>query len=606
MTLTQRLSRAARIAAALCALALLALYVLALFETDSDAALFAQIEQSDDPSRAKGLSDMLQTRFVPSTEVHKGERDFAAHWFRVTLAPRNDRKDTILHVWPPTLDSVTLYIPLGPQGGWRELHNGDQVGFLQRNYRAAGIGFRLPATALGQPLYLRVVNKTSNNLILSADTADRSERKFYRQMALHIPFFGLLGAGLMLSVLRWVERPTALSMSLFGFMSTYLVYAASALGYGAVLYSEILPGLDDAISNLSSVLIVLFSMLFQRFYLSLHGPDDRVLWLTDLVIAGQFLALVPQFLGEYHLVWEVSLVLSLAFIVLLVPLVATARIRSRSIAFTLYFAYAVYLAVSSLRILALAGVISSNAATRHFIEIFGLNTLFLAIVLIALDRRQRSEQDREVRLSLATTRAAQAAHARNAEIQQNFISVMVHEVRNKLTVLQLSLPNVTDDDNRARIAGAIGGVNGALAKAQQAIWLSRGTWPVRPVRLAVLDALDRVIDRLAAADRVLPHGDAASPEVTADAGMLDALLAEALHALLEQCEPDGTVTIDISQPTPAAPCVLDLLVTRPRNDRSGRDPDLDHASRIAAAMGASLRLSRPSPNGLQLLLVFPV
>ena len=80
------------------------------------------------------------------------------------------------------------------------------------------------------------------------------------------------------------------------------------------------------------------------------------------------------------------------------------------------------------------------------------------------------------------------------------------------------------------------------------------------------------------------------------------LLAEALQALLGQNEPDGAVAIDISQPSPASPCVLDMRVVLTADAPA---PDLDHANRISAAMGASLRLSRPALDRLHLSLSLP-
>ena len=568
MTARVPLAKALRAVFALIGVLLLAAFALALHRTDPAVNLIATVEVFDDPTTVMTLPLVLAQRFKPSSASHKAGYDAAAHWFRIRLAPMPEAGDVFLEVAPFYLDSITLYVPAAQPRQWHVARSGDTVPLAQRDQHRVALGFVIPKDKVQSVLYLRVANATSNSLMLSAAPVAEADRLFDRLTALHTVYFALLGMGLGLAGVRCLEKPSAQSQSqsqslaLFGFIAVYFMTSLWALGYATVLFDEPFPSLHDQFTVGSAMLTSLLSMLFQRFYLQRHGPNRRALGLTDLVIVLQALCFLPLAMGDMQVAGLATALCSLGFVGTLVAMLVTARIEDPVIRAALLPAYAVYIAVTVVWLVVQLGFVAGPEGIRHVVEVFGLNTLFLALLLIVLDRRQRLAEQRASMMALATARAGQASHRRNIETQDSFMHMLVHEVRNHMAVLQLSLPRLDDPARRQQLGAAIRDLDRTLVTARQTIWLSQGNWPKRPVRVFILDVLDGVIDGLGLIDRVKLQGDAFEAMVNADAAIIEALFERMVRVAVAMADARDPVTITITQAAHDAPCTIDIAVQR--------------------------------------------
>lgn len=588
-----QLAKALRAIASLIGVLLLAAFALALHHTDQAVNLIDTVEAFDDPSAEMTLPLVLAQRFEPASVSHKAGYDAAAHWFRIRLTPMSEASDVFLEVAPFYLDSITLYVRSAQPRQWHVERSGDAVPLAQRDQRRVALGFVIPQDKVQTVLYLRVANATSNSLMLNAAPVADADRQFARLTALHTVYFALLGMGLGLAGVRCLEKPTAQSLSLFGVMAVYFLTSLWALGYATVLFDEPDASLHDQMTAGSATLTALLSMLFQRLYLQRHGPNRWALGLADLVIFLQALCFVPLVMGELQVAGLSSALCSLGFVVTLLAMLVTARIEDPVIRAALIPAYAVYIIITVIWLVVQLGFVAGTEGMRHVVEVFGLNTLFLALVLTMLDRRQRLAQQRSSLVALATARAGQASHRRNTETQDNFMHMLVHEVRNHLSVLQLSLPRWDDPVAGKKLGAAIRDLDRALVTARQTIWLSQGKWPQRPVRVFVLEALDRAIDGLGLTDRVTLQGDAFEAMVNADAAIIEALFERILRATTAIADARHPVTITITQAAHDAPCTIDVAVQSGFGAQPGRDAgenvwngisDLSFAMRLAEAV----------------------
>lgn len=603
MTRPDRLRRIARFAANILAASLLAGYVYALFQTDIRSNVILSVETYTDPTANQTLPQVFAERFQPASPDFRGGFDDSAHWFRIRLGYSGEAGGLMLEVSPPQLDDVRLYLPGDEPQSWVSHRNGDTVPLTQRDAQRVPISFAIPAALQGKIVYLRVQTETSTSLRLQADSIVHANQRSDRLLALHVIFFGLLGMGLLMAGLRIIERPSRLSFSLFAFMAVYIAFSMEGLGYGVVLFDDPVPDFHHETQIFAAMATVLFSIMFQRFYLQRHNPNRWALRATDAIIVVQALLFVPMALGHTKLAALGLVIFTLLFLVVLVALLATARIEDRTVWRALFPAYGVYIVVATLWMISRVGIVALPSASNHLIEILGLNTLFLALVLTLLDRRQVATAQRQTALTLAVAQSEQAAHERNSQIQDAFIAMLLHEVRNHLSVLQLSLHDLRDKGHRAEIEASIREMTAALAKAQHLAWLSQDTWPVKHQQVIMLEALDEVIERLGLVDRTTLQGDAAEAEISADAAMIDALLTHLLLATTAAAGHDAKVTITVSQSAPNMPCLLDITVTNAHGvepktkgpDAAHADPasDLDMAARLVAAMAGTLEVQSP-------------
>ncbi len=601
------------------ALALLALllagYLYALFSTDPGPGLVAEVGHYADTTARLTLPEVMARPFTPTPAEYRGNYDHAAHWFRIRLhaLPYGIRGPVLLQVSPPLLDSVVMFAFDDRSGRWRSTSSGDTVPFGQRQSLRVPISFEVPSLPLGSTVYLRVTTASSTTLSLTADSAGRADRLLDRQAALHVVYFGLMGMGLLLSALRLVEQPSKLSLTLMAFFATFITYSLGGLGYGVVLFDDPWPRFHDHTTMFSALATVTLSMLFQRFYMQRHSPRRWALRLTDLVIAGQALLFVPLALGDAQIAGYGTVICTLLFLPVLVALLLTARIEGAGMRRALRLSNALFITVTAIWMISRIGLFATQCMTSHFIEIFGLNALFLAMMLMLLDRNQRRAEQRHIRLSVEVARAEQIAHDRNASTQENFMHMLLHEVRNHLSVLQLGLPDVPDAAARGAIGGAIRALDRNLTQAQQMVWLAQDTWPMHPRPVAMIEALDSVLDDLALTERVLVQGDAAEACIHADTAMIHALLSALLSCADRQAMANQPLTLTISQA--ATDVALDLTFACAAGAKSAnapdtargfvRDPDFDHALRLAAAASGRLEVSPPPPGLVRLTLTLP-
>lgn len=602
MTRADRIRRWLSYVALAIATVLLLAYLHALHGNDPDSRRIGSVAYFKDQSARLSVTEVMSQRFVPITANHRGGYDTAAHWFRIKLAPQAGDSDLVLEISPPVLDHVTLFVPTG-RGRWKMMESGDTVPFADRPTSLVPISFPIHEGAMARTLYLRVTSDTSTSLTLAADRPADAEARGNAMMAMHIIYFGLLGMGLLLGLLRLAENRSGLSVCITAFFATYLLTSLEGLGYGPILFDGPAPGFHSMLYFVATTLTVLFSMLFQRYYLNRHRPNRVARQFVDILMVFQASLMIALAMGEYQIVSLGTVACSLLFLPLLVLMLATARLRDRDIQRALLVIYGCYITISIIWLISRIGLLATLADTRHFIEIFGINNLILALLLIVLERREEARHWRRTVLSLETAQAAQQSQGRNADIQANFLHMLMHEVRNHLSVLQLSLPDLTDPERKARLGRAIRDLNRALAKVQHTVWLDEGTWPARPRKVTVLETLDAVIEDLGLSDRIAPEGEGFEAEIEADPAMVEALLAQALQAAVAMAGPDDPVSLTVSQPQADQPCRIDIGLAR--GAARGADPDLDLAHRLAKAAQGSLALAADGPDRLHLTLTLP-
>lgn len=587
------------LAAACLALTLIA-YLDALASAGHEPSAIVSLEHYRDASGTQTVADVARAPFEPQDPDFHGGYDRAPHWFRLVVSPKAEPLDIVLELSFNLLDRVTLYRPDGT--GWTATETGDAVPLAQRDYRLTPLGFLLSTKDFDKPLYLKV--QTSSSLAFSLRTRTRvlAAHEVAHRIALHVIYFALLGMGILLSALRLRLVPDRLSVSMFGLMAIYLGYSVDALGYGPALIPFGTADLHNHIGQFSAVLTVLASMLFHRFYLGSLRPHRYILAFCDAIILAQTLVLIPLIGGRGDVVGQPSLVLSLLGLGSVLAMLVTVRVEDPAQRRALYSIYVTWLVVTTLWITSHLGLISLSAFSRPFVELYGLNSLFLVLSIMAVDHSNRLRQQRQTQLALVTARATQQANARNAAIEDSFMHMLMHELRNNLTILKISLPDLPPSAARSDLAAAIRDLDRPLVEARHATMLANGTWQPMPRPNLLVEALDRAIESIDGAERVDLDGDEAELAVHADDGMLSAMLSSCLGALLRLAPPDGRIRVTLSRKGSRACCRLDSTAPDPR-DEVGAEFTL--ASMLISEMGGTLALHRSAPDRIEITLDFP-
>ncbi|AWB48247.1 hypothetical protein HYN69_06755 [Gemmobacter aquarius] len=597
MTGRDHLRKAARIVAVGAGLLLLLAYVAALYRTDAPAELIESVEHYTDPSARLTVSEIRDKPFTPSQSTLGGVSDGAAYWYRLRLG--KSHQDLLLDLGQGSVDQAWLYLPGGPRGSWQMQQSGDTLPFGLHQSRRVPVSFVVPRALAGQDIYLRVVSKTGV-FRLGAEPVSLADQRLNRQIALHMVYFALLAMGVLLALLRLWRSRSELSLALAAFLITYFIYSMESLGYGLLLFDGPDPAFHDRVQTGTSFLMVFLSMLFQRYFLRQHRPNRMALKAADLVICAQAMLALPLAAGDTGLAGSGMNVTAAVFLGLLLVLLGTAQIESRPLRNVLWAVYAVHLPIAAFRIASRIGIDGALSASSHFVEVYGLASLFLALTLLVIDTLQQQSRARDAVLSLAAAQSAQSAHDKNSRTQDGFMHMLVHEVRNHLSVLQVGLSAMPEAGDRTRLADAVRDLDHALTRAQHLVWLDQDRWPLHPRPNALLETLDHVIDDLGIADRLHLQGDSPDAEVYADPALLEALLGNVLLAAVQALGTGRVITLELTQ-TPqtgmaqtgvaqTGACRIDLHVPLQQDaaPRGWQGPEAAIALRLSDAMQAGL------------------
>lgn len=255
-----------------------------------------QLQLLEDPSASLDAVQALQ-----QMQLHGQTNSGAPHlgysasswWLGVNLQ-LSSPESLFLVLDNPYMDDIQLWV-LQHDQPLSVLHAGDLLPFSQRSAPYPSFMLALPALDSGEyQLLLRVASSSSLNLPLQIVSLNTS-KQLIAQKWLHA---GLLCGALIILALFHLVKFSALRDPQLGYYCATLVsaslYYAAVLGPVNMLWPQ-WPMLSSALLNFAGALCLIFSTLFVKHVLALHGR--RLSWLCNLLFGLILLGMAPAVLG---------------------------------------------------------------------------------------------------------------------------------------------------------------------------------------------------------------------------------------------------------------------------------------------------------------------
>ncbi|MGI4814918.1 MAG: sensor histidine kinase [Janthinobacterium lividum] len=465
-----------------------------LLDENTDSAQGAVAVLRDD-SRTLTIHDVsaaaLQTRFVPLDRGLSAGYTDAPYWLRVTAARGlNAPGRWLLEVRPAWLDHVDLYEP-DPQGGYTVTHNGSLVPFYARR-----VSYRAPVFIVDFPdstprvFYLRVRTRYT----LMASLTWWQPRPFIAakltEQAISGAFYGGCLLAFSVGLVFWLVVGDGLFIWYLIYLGSTTVKMFTSNGYSAEYLFPSQPVIANALLPIAFCTSIASAawLLPSLFNLREHSP--RV---DSLIKSGGLLTilLIPLALIDYGLVAPVLDCLSA--LVLGVTLVAGAQLPKSKMPLARHYAAVLALPAVGLLLMPLRNLgLLGGDMEELYGYIWQLSALVFLMVLVAgiAERMKRSEdathdaraqlvqssrrveaelservQQRTEQLNMANealtleiaerrraqaamrrahdkAQAALAAERRALEQQRQFISMISHEFRTPLAIIDATTQNL--------------------------------------------------------------------------------------------------------------------------------------------------------------------
>lgn len=502
---------------------------------------------------AEGL-DFAEIRSLPFAKAENhfnAGYDTATHWFRLHVRMPDRRQPVVIGVFPTFLDHVTLFASDDGKE-WSHQQTGDSVTSEVRSWNGASLGFVVHPASDENVYYLRLRSKSTAQVFLSARPLANELVHESSRMALHAVLFSMMGLAVIVAFIQTLYRATAVNALLMLSSLSYLVYSILLLGYAVIAH----PAWD--VRHVSVMADVLFfvaaasSIAFHRQFLSRMRPWRTSLWFADVLTLACLLALIAYVAGFETEAFKANSIFVLASVAALFAMACSIRDSGDPPLHVVRLIYTVFAFFSVGWMTVNLGLTPVTEFHRYSAEVHGLLNVLLVLTLV-LSRwwsMERKHDAKKARLRDAALR--NAASARASELQDKLLNMLVHEVRNHLAIIRMSVETALTAKDRDDAAKVVAMLERTISDCLRLAWLERGEWQPRAGRA---DLITVVLESLAEAgedDRIeVSMPDDMQPVLSDDGTMLRTALGHLLAEVACRSRPDAIIHVSVERDSAA-------------------------------------------------------
>jgi len=423
----------------------------------------AQRAYWEDATGQASLEQVREQSFTPYTGVLSRGYTQAAVWIRLDLMPAPGMgadEDLILRIRPVYLDEIRLYDPMDTSGRVRVV--GDRTNYSAEEYRSLSHTFVVPAGSKPRSVWLRLKASSTSLINVEALTQQEMLVSEYRMLMGYFVVLSLIAVFLIVVFINWLNYREFLYAVFVGRHALYFVFTASFFGLHRVMLDGIVDAVHlDLIYNWMVLCVTGVSLLFESFFLSEYSPPAWARYVIRALMIWSGCAAALLLFGEVYWALKLNMALNaLGIIVLLVIasiFIDDEKVKNSAVASLLpkKWVMAYYASIASLllfSVLPYVGAVAGNEFSINGLVFYALCSGAIMTVLMQL----RASQLRRVNLQYAqdlllSTQQVQLEKVRREE-QSQLLTMLMHELKTPLSVIDLAQQATTDMDAKGYVA----------------------------------------------------------------------------------------------------------------------------------------------------------
>ena len=479
-----------------------------------------------------------------------------ATWLRLRIDPslapewaRAQGEPLVLRIRPPYLDSIELFDPLEPLKNSRI--TGERHPWLESEVKSLNHGFILPLGEQPRDVWLRI--ETDSTVLIGVDAlplslmnAQEQLQNYFNSLDLVFLFF-LLVLGV---VLYWMQ-PDRVVAGYVAVQLTLLLYAAFYYGVFRIQFASVLPA---ALANdLFTAVIMLMSTAYIFFFRRLFSEYDVNPWLLRWLLPIQFypvVGFVLLYAGYKSVAAQTTILLAMiAFIGLLVVAIlllirpadrtpSTAAISARWIA----GAYLVFMLGIVVVVLPATGVFQASDISLYR---NGFTTLFSSTLLGSiLFVRARRYEARRLQSIVSSVEAAKFERRRREE-QNQFFTMLTHEIRTPLTVMSYASKTAMSAQALSeQIDRCINEIDEIIERCEQVDRLEQDSQVIEHHPASLRDLIETAVDRFHEKKRVVLN-EFSDMTFETDRALFNVVVSNLIDNALKYSEKHSSVRVNV-------------------------------------------------------------
>ena len=431
----------------------------------------------EDASRQMSWSDAQTQRTEPFTGMLSKGFGSSVIWLRLRIDPNITpnpsplSEQLVLRIRPVYLDDIQIYDPLSPDmpaGVTGDIHT-PGLGEIQ------SLNLLVPIARGTEPrdIWIRLTSTSTRQIDVQAlNESGLRQSSLYQSLI----FAGYLGLVLLLAiwgVVHWLFSRDPL-IGAFGIKQiTALLFAICSLGYLRALWPSAWPIWPiSQLTNIFSISGVSAAVLFHVLLIREFKPPiwiQRVHWiLLALFPIKIFLLLLDKPVTALHLNMNEVLLAPLIFLLSVLlskgwrPDNANRPAISHGLAIGFYSALLVLLTMAALPAM---GIISGSEIGLYIVQVHGLVTAFLVLLMLQYRGHVIRKKQREIAMALDRSEMQARQERATREEQEKLLAMLAHELKTPLATIHMRLD--AQSSGSQQINQAIRDMNSVIERCVQ-------------------------------------------------------------------------------------------------------------------------------------------
>jgi signal transduction histidine kinase len=443
-------------------------------------------------------------------------RGYTPHpiWTQLEITPSGKSKaddKLILRLRPVYLDAITLYDPLDTSGKLRT--TGDQTEYRDEEYKSLSHTFVIPAGDEPRTVWLQLKATSTTLMHVEALSLEDMQQNEHRMMVSYYFSLSFILIFLIVVLLNWINYREFLYAAFVVRNAIYFVYTASFFGF----HRYLLDGWIDAhtIDLAYNWLIVgttAFSFWFETRFLSEYKPPQWVRNVFKLMGLWSISAFALLALGQTNLALKVNMMLNGAGIIILLVL-AIAFIdnkkadtyRSASLLQKKFVVgyYLILMAFLLFSVLPYLGQMAGSEFSANGLVYYALTSGLAMTFLLQLRANQQRKANVKIEQDLALSTQQVAFEKVRREEQSQLLTMLMHELKNPLAVIDLAQKTSEDEDAKAYVSRNVTIIRNVLDRCMNADRLSDGRITIQKHKVDLVELIDDLVEQDPSTERRL-------------------------------------------------------------------------------------------------------
>jgi signal transduction histidine kinase len=468
----------------------------------------------EDTTAQATLQDTTAEKFTTYDGILSRGYTTSATWIQLQITPSpgaSANEKLLLRIRPVYLDEITLYDPLDLSGRARK--TGDQTDYKNEEYKSLSHTFVIPSGSQPRTIWLRLKANSTSMMLIEALSSEDMQKDEQRLMLTYYGVLSLTAIFMLMVLINWVNDREFLYAVFVVRNALYLFYTASFFGFHRYLLGDWFDAQQlDVAYNWMVLGVTGFSFWVEIKFLEKYDPPRWVKNVFRGLLLWSATCITLLSLGQTNLALRTNMTLTGTGVVTMLCMawifIDDKKLRQLKSPALLKkkFVVGYYFTITTLlvaTVLPYLGKVAGNEFAANGLVYYGLVSGLGMTILMQLRANQirRANTQYEQALMLSTKQIEFEKIRR--EEQSQLLTMLMHELKNPLAVIDLAQQTSEDDDAKAYVSRNVTIIRNVLDRCMNADRLSDGRITIQKHKVDLVELIDDLVEQDPSTERRL-------------------------------------------------------------------------------------------------------